>query len=1486
MKDETTRGSLVRVRPWVCGAALVLLAALAATPVHAFWYGESVRSGSDIIMMDLRWPFWAESTYYANWNCGIGGFAFYGGYNSTEPAVPPKFYPNMDPAVQDSIRPGSIWTFWGKNGATGEPVRTMATSRYNYLYQYVGEGASGAFYGGGWPIVRNKWYTMLIRVWKPVGPEAKKYRYIGRWTKDVEADHWYLFGVAKLPTGGTPRFNGNSGFLEDFGNGCRSVRSIHRRRGYCRVNGQWHSTHLNVLLTGKTAKGPFAWAYVPKYLENGTAIAIENCGQVGKLPFQHKNEKVAQFGRNHSYPVKQPPKPVFDKLIVRDVAAESNGRQVLVRWTVPPSSAPQLRYRVEVFDNPDCAGKPVAMEEQSLPYIQRVLVDAAVRNPTVKLTVTDIFENETKSVIVKARTGAAGAPAVSAVSGRRMVPGLRYAYRTKDDSRHVNVWLPKGGKSSACRGEKHYWVSLDELKDGKLVQQGISNGFDTSLRGRRNHGYGFQWHGFLKVPETGSYLFSVRGTDGYRLKIDGREAEAWDGLHGPEYRFFSANLAKGFHPIALDYFLDSKPPFLEIRWEGPGVPPQVVPSTALYHKADAKTPEVDFSVKQGKPGMVTVDVDIDPKGRRIERIDIYHGTIKIASLHGEKAKTSFTSFLPRGKEDVWLRLFYDGNHTIDSHKVALDIKPAPIKGWNVWVTGEKNLPYNIVQTAPNAFSFVGEGDYSLVRKVSGDFTMTAKIDSYMRSDKHPVNPSAWVGIRGLGPHSDHGLFQWADGKIRTSVDFPDVQGQRCGQGLYGSAPWLRIVRKGTLWSTWTSKDGKRWVPANSFIVPHAQNIRAGIMFSALPQNRSTYFSASISNVRVTSGVPDDIEIPSKTAEGTADVKMTGLAVAISDPNVVVVRTPGDGLLRSTDHGKTWAPANGALTGPANAVRSVAIHPANPAIMFRAAGYADKNGTFAGGLYKTLDGGKTWKRLPFDGDFDGRGPSALCGEVVVINNGAPNEVLAGTETKGLFRSTDGGKTWKRILPGDQRFTTVKYNRFMDGQRREVYAITAFDRVMPILGRGKPAFRTAPQVSRIYKSDNSGANFALKSQNPSRGFLNLTFFNFPGHELMLGTTHGFEYSCTSGATTFLFSGHPNLERLRPITAIASSMDEGFSGIYSRSLMQAINPERINKLCIGGHHWFWPGTTTIRAPYKGVLKIEAADPGPKATGRQWWFLGLKGLYYTSDKCKTFARVTPRFARVIPKGPDILIADFEGKNYGEGWKTKGNAFGSGPARGRLPRQGTPTRYQGKGLGQFLPRLRAGHGEAHLAALQDRAQAHQLHDRRGGIRREDGHTASGGREGSADGDGLRQEEPSRSQGTHRDTVLETLGRHRSCGQGGSARALRPPRRRHGAHPRRPHLPEQQDPAAGSAGAPHSHDEDHEELRQHPDASALAAYHADAHVRRRQVRASAQYAYCAEGAGPLDVNGRPPVQGQGSHVYGGALDAPRKGRAADALPVR
>ena len=63
----------------------------------------------------------------------------------------------------------------------------------------------------------------------------------------------------------------------------------------------------------------------------------------------------------------------------------------------------------------------------------------------------------------------------------------------------------------------------------------------------------------------------MRGTDGYRINIDGSDALIWDGLHGPEERTFALNLAAGDHPLIVDYFVDRQQPFFSFQWQGPGI---------------------------------------------------------------------------------------------------------------------------------------------------------------------------------------------------------------------------------------------------------------------------------------------------------------------------------------------------------------------------------------------------------------------------------------------------------------------------------------------------------------------------------------------------------------------------------------------------------------------------------------------------------------------------------------------------------------------------------------------------------------------------------------------------------------------------------------------------------------------------------------------------------------------------------------------------
>lgn len=60
---------------------LLSLWLLLTLPVSASWYGDEVKAGSDIIMVDLLYPYWPESTYFSCWNLDMfpkGGY-FYAG---------------------------------------------------------------------------------------------------------------------------------------------------------------------------------------------------------------------------------------------------------------------------------------------------------------------------------------------------------------------------------------------------------------------------------------------------------------------------------------------------------------------------------------------------------------------------------------------------------------------------------------------------------------------------------------------------------------------------------------------------------------------------------------------------------------------------------------------------------------------------------------------------------------------------------------------------------------------------------------------------------------------------------------------------------------------------------------------------------------------------------------------------------------------------------------------------------------------------------------------------------------------------------------------------------------------------------------------------------------------------------------------------------------------------------------------------------------
>jgi len=633
-------------------------------------------------------------------------------------------------------------------------------------------------------------------------------------------------------------------------------------------------------------------------------------------------------------------------------------------------------------------------------------------------------------------------------------------------------------------------------------------------------------------------------------------------------------------------------------------------------------------------------VQVDPNGHKIERIQFFFDKMRISSAKGRTL--TYSGVLPAGKHKVWARVFYDGNNTVDSRVAPVTVAMKKISGWDLGIAGERKATFNILQTAPDAFSFVGEGEYVISRKIEGDFTLTCKIEECLGLNGEPVNPSSWVGLTARErPEknsyrwgAEFGVMRVVGNGVRTTPDHGDGAGTRQSyQRLPDGHRWLRIVRQTNLrgrpcdrstWSAWTSADGRKWQFGTSHHKRIAARVGAGIVFRALPQDAQMYFRASVSHVSLKPGVPKDFRIPVTAATGTESARMTGVVVAPSNPQVVVVRTTDRGLLRSDDGGKTWKKANGKLRGAANAVRSVAIHPRNPDVMLRAAGKAGARGVFEGGLYKTTDAGGSWKKLALSCDFDAVGPSALCGEVVAFLPMDPKTVFVGCETRGLYRSRDGGATWKRLVPGGRRFTALHVNPYFKNEfgHTVVHAVTCPDRFMPLLGRGRPALSTTEQASFDYVSGDNGKTFEMKATRTDLGYLNLNALRCNSNCWMYGTTHGFLYTVSQGWDTYLYASYPTLEARRPFTALGGSI--AGSQLCTRKFVQALEPAvpgRMARCDLGGDVWAW---TTAKSSFpKRVIAIVAADQRKTATGAKWWILGADGLYRSDDSGATVRKI-----------------------------------------------------------------------------------------------------------------------------------------------------------------------------------------------------------------------------------------------------------------------
>jgi photosystem II stability/assembly factor-like uncharacterized protein len=149
------------------------------------------------------------------------------------------------------------------------------------------------------------------------------------------------------------------------------------------------------------------------------------------------------------------------------------------------------------------------------------------------------------------------------------------------------------------------------------------------------------------------------------------------------------------------------------------------------------------------------------------------------------------------------------------------------------------------------------------------------------------------------------------------------------------------------------------------------------------------------------------------AESNPDVVFIGMGESCIRGNIM----SGDGVYKSTDAGKTWTHVGFA---DAKNISKIRIHPTNADVVFVAAFGHHGAPNDERGVFKTRDGGKTWRKVLFRNDrtgavdlsIDRRNPNVIYAALWEAYR-VEYQMSSGGQGSGLFKSVDGGETWKEI-----------------------------------------------------------------------------------------------------------------------------------------------------------------------------------------------------------------------------------------------------------------------------------------------------------------------------------------------------------------------------------------------------------------------------------------------------------------------------------------
>ena len=205
-------------------------------------------------------------------------------------------------------------------------------------------------------------------------------------------------------------------------------------------------------------------------------------------------------------------------------------------------------------------------------------------------------------------------------------------------------------------------------------------------------------------------------------------------------------------------------------------------------------------------------------------------------------------------------------------------------------------------------------------------------------------------------------------------------------------------------------------------------------------------------------------------------RIAAVTGAVGEPGVFYVGLPSAGVWKTTSAGETWFPVFDSVK-TVSSVGAVEVAPSDPNVVYAGTGDMVTGGAIneGDGVYKSTDAGRTWQHLGLDETK--QIPSILVDpqDPNLVMIAAQGNIHQRSESRGVFRSTDGGRTWTKTLYVDDQTGIQKLARAYD-KPSVVFATTVRHYTAP----GAPPRRGAePDTGRtgtaLYKSIDEGVTW---------------------------------------------------------------------------------------------------------------------------------------------------------------------------------------------------------------------------------------------------------------------------------------------------------------------------------------------------------------------------------------------------------------------------